>query len=190
MTPKSENSQREFDFTLILTGITPETPGVEDALFAAGCDDATLAFRMNRPVLSFSRTAGSLKEAIFSAIADVRKSSVPMDVLRVDHCNLVTQADIARRTDRTRQSIQLYMSGQRGPGGFPGPACELSDGAWLWNWCEVAQWLWANDFIKEQDLQDAKDVDAINCYLEMQYQLSHQPALAKEIAGAVGVASK
>jgi len=176
----------EHDFTLVLTGITPETTGVEDALFNAKCDDATLAFRMNRPVLSFSRTAGSLKAAILIAINDVRRANFGADVLRVDYCNLVTQADIARKIARTRQLVHLYMTGKRGPGGFPGPACELSNGVWLWYWCEVAYWLLQNDMIKAEVLQNADDVEAINCTLEMQYKVKNNPALTQEIEESIG----
>jgi hypothetical protein len=82
--------------------------------------------------LTFSRTAASLKEAIFSAIGDVRKANIGADVLRVDVCNLVTQADIARKIGRTRQLVHQYITGVRGPGGFPSPACDITDGDPLW----------------------------------------------------------
>lgn len=181
-------SKGEHDFTLILTGITPETVGLEDALFAAGCDDATLSFRMGRPVLTFSREADSLKDAILSAISDVRSAGIGANVLRVDYCNLVSQADIARKIGRSRQLVHQYMNGTRGPGGFPGPACELSDGAWVWFWCEVALWLWENDMIKEAVLKDADEVEAINRVLDMQSQTKRNAKLTAEIMKSVGTA--
>lgn len=180
------NCDCEHEFTLILRGITPGTEGIEEKLFEAGCDDATLAFRMGRPVLTFCRSAPSLKEAILSAIADVRKANIGAEVLRVDHCNLVTQADIARRIRRNRQTIQQYMSGKRGPGGFPGPVCEISEGSYLWAWCEVAHWLWRNDMISQNVVEDANDVHAINCVLEMQHMKAESPSLTKEIYESVG----
>jgi hypothetical protein len=141
---------------------------------------------MGRPVITFSREADSLKDAILSAINDVRKAGVGADVLRVDYCNLVTQADIARKIGRSRQLVHQYMAGARGPGGFPGPACELYDGAWLWYWCEVAYWLWENDMIKQDVLNDANEVEAINRVLEMQDQKNRDAKLTAEIVKSVG----
>ena len=185
---KPAKSKGEHDFTLVLSGITAESAGVEDALFEAGCDDATLSFRMGRPVLTFSRAADSLKDAILSAISDVRSAGIGANVLRVDYCNLVTQADIARKIGRSRQLVHQYMTGARGPGGFPGPAVELCDGGWVWLWCEVAFWLWENDMIKEDVLKDADEVEAINRVLDMQSQTKRNAKLTAEIMKSVGTA--
>jgi len=176
----------EYDFTLILTGITQEAVGVEDALFTAGCDDATLAFRSGRPVLAFSRRGNSIKDVIVAAINDVRRAGIGADVLRVDVCNLVTLSEIARRIGRTRQVVHQYMRGQRGPGGFPGPVCELGEGAMAWFWCEVAYWLWENDMIKEEVLQDAREINTINGVLEMEYLKKQDAGLTREVQRAVG----
>lgn len=46
----------EYDFTLELTGVGELTPAVADALFEAGCDDATLSSRGGRVYLAFTRT--------------------------------------------------------------------------------------------------------------------------------------
>lgn len=72
----------EYEFSLVLTGITQDSPSVDDSLFNAGCDDATLAFRSGRPILTFYRSGSSLKEAIVSAINDVRRAGIVADVLR------------------------------------------------------------------------------------------------------------
>src|SRR4051812_30855413 len=108
--------ETEHDFALVLTGVNAIDSRVEDALFAAGGDDATLSLRSGRAFLTFSRRAPSLKEAILSAISCVRKSGIGADVLRVDYCNLVTQSDIARKIGRSRQLVHQYMTGARGPG--------------------------------------------------------------------------
>ncbi|HUY33685.1 MAG TPA: hypothetical protein VMV69_13125 [Pirellulales bacterium] len=76
--------------------------------------------------------------------------------------------------------------GRRGPGGFPGPVCEIADGIWLWYWCEVAYWLWQNDVIKEDVLRDAEDVDTINAVLEMQHQQRMRRELTEEVMRSVG----
>jgi hypothetical protein len=162
--------EREHDFALVLTGITELSREAEDALFEAGCDDATLCVRYGRVYMTFSRSALSLKDAILSAIRDIRKAKIGADVLRVDACNLVTQAEIARRIGRVRQHIHQYVTGERGPGGFPPPACHITEQAPLWYWCEVAQWLWQNDMLKEEELREAQQVDTINVVLDLRYQ--------------------
>ena len=149
-------TEYEWDFDLILTGINELTPEGENALFEAGCDDATICTRSGRVYMTFSRAAQSLKDAVLSAIQDVRKANIGADVLRVDACNFVTQADIARKIGRTRQLVHQYITGLRGPGGFPAPAGNLSEGVPFWYWNEVAHWLWKNDMIGEDIATDAR----------------------------------
>ena len=62
---------REFDFTLLLNGITDFTDDQVDALFEAGCDDATVAQRHGRVFITFSREAESFTSAVLTAIADI-----------------------------------------------------------------------------------------------------------------------
>lgn len=175
----------EFDFALVIEGLDELSPTVLDALYESGCDDATFAMRSGRTFATFSRVAGSFKEAILSAIKDIRSANVGAVVLRVDYCNLVTQAEIARRIGRTRQLVHQYMTGVRGPGGFPAPACDVAEGTSLWYWCEVAYWLWENSMIQENVLREAEDVDAINCILELEHQKKRNGVLAAEIAAAL-----
>jgi len=73
-----------FDFTLVLTGVDDVTDEVANALFEAGCDDGTPAVRSGRMVIAFSRRSSSAREAILSAIAQVRNAKIGADVLRVD----------------------------------------------------------------------------------------------------------
>lgn len=179
MNPKPCES--EHDFTLVLTGITELTDKVQDALFEAGCDDATLSARSGRCFLTFSRIAPSMKDAILSAIDNVRKAGIGADVLRVDYCNLVTQSDIARKIGKSRQLIHQYIVGLRGPGGFPPPACEITDGGELWLWCEVAVWLHENNMVREDVPRDAEHVEVINSVLEVERQRRLRPQLTAEV---------
>ena len=102
-------------------------------------------------------------------------------VLRVDVCNLVTQSDIARKIGRSRQLVHQYMIGVRGPGGFPPPACNITENAPLWYWCEVAYWLWSNDLISQDVLQEAQEVAVVNSVLDLEHQRQIAPELTKEI---------
>lgn len=163
------------------------TTEVEDALFKAGCDDATVSVQYGNLYLEFSRTAPSMKDAILSAIRDVRAAAIGAEVVRVDDCNLVSQADIARRIGRPRQVVHQYISGRRGPGGFPAPECYLTDDAPLWAWCSVSYWLWQNGLIREDDMWTAEVIAAVNNALEQQQQRQRHPDLVQEVAKAVGV---
>ena len=127
----------------------------------------------------------SLKAAILSAIKNVRESGIGSTVMRVDHADLVTQSEIARRIERSRQLVSQYISGDRGPSGFPAPACNIAEGAPLWYWSEVAHWLWENDLIQEETLRDAQDLSVINSVLELDYQRHLSPELTNEIMQAL-----
>ncbi|MDZ4818703.1 MAG: helix-turn-helix transcriptional regulator [Planctomycetota bacterium] len=181
MTMKPEACESEYDFVLVLRGISEATEEVESALFEVGCDDATISVRSGCVYLTFSRSAPSYKDAVLSAVRDVRKAGHGIEVLRVDDCNLVTQADIARRIGRTRQLVQQYINGTRGPGGFPPPACHIAERAPLWYWCEVSYWMSQNGIVKEQVAREATEVAIINCLLDMSYQQDIYPELAQEL---------
>jgi hypothetical protein len=76
--------ETEHEFTLIIDGIPELTPAIMNALFEAGCDDATVSRQGGRISLDFVRAASTLKDAIISAIRDVRKANVGASVLRVE----------------------------------------------------------------------------------------------------------
>jgi transcriptional regulator with XRE-family HTH domain len=179
------NCPREYDFALVMVGVPDLVPEVEDALFKAGCDDATFSIQYGCLYAEFSRTAISLKDAILSAIQDVRKAGVGAVVVYVDECNLVTQSEIARRINRSRQMVSQYISGQRGPGNFPPPACHLKDDAPLWAWCAVSYWLAQNNIIRREESWNAEVVAAINNSLEAALQQERNPELVREISEKV-----
>lgn len=177
--------ESEHDFVLVLTGVSELTGEVMNALYDAGCDDATPSVRYGRIYLTFSRPAGSIKDAIISAIRNVRNAKIGADVLQVDDCNLVTQADIARRIGRSRQQVHQYITGKRGPGNFPPPVCDIAEGAPLWYWCEVAYWLAQNDMIPREVVREAQEIDTINLVLQWQHQQQLDPQLTEEIFGSL-----
>jgi hypothetical protein len=179
----AESFEREYDFALIVADAGDLDERVENALFEAGCDDATLSIQYGLLYMEFSRAAKTLKDAIISAIRDVHRSGLHLQVLRVDKCNLVTASDIARRIDRSRQLVHQYMTGQRGPGGFPPPYCHLAAHAPLWAWCAVSHWLVENNLIRPEESWNAEVVEAVNTVLErQQHQHRHYPKLVDEIA--------
>jgi hypothetical protein len=127
------------EFTLILD----HAPTGEelDALFEAGCDDATPETVTGSGWLHFDREAASLLEALTSAIRDVE--STGLTVCAVVSDDLVSLKDVARRTDRTYEAARLWALGKRGPGGFP-PPVTAADGWSLYSWAQVSEWLRTN----------------------------------------------
>lgn len=172
----------EHHFVLVLSGISELGGKVMDALFEAGCDDATPSLRFGTIYLTFSREASSLKHAIMSAIRDIQRSGINAEVIYVDQCHLVSQSDIGRRIKRTRQQVGQYVSGKRGPGNFPGPVCDLSEGNPLWRWSDVSFWLWRNGMVGEDILKDSRLVATINSTLELRAQERVDPSLVKEVS--------
>ena len=173
--------EKEHDFALIVAGIESLTSDVEDALFNAGCDDATLSIQYGLLYMEFSRRARSLQDAIVSAIHNVQKAGIGAQVLRVDESNLVTAAEISRRIQRSRQLVHQYMTGQRGPGGFPPPECHLIEGSPLWAWRAVSYWLVQNSLLRPEESWNAEVVEAINQVLESARRRQRYPDLLDEI---------
>lgn len=61
-----------YHFTLLLPGVERFTRESVDRLFEAGCDDATLFMRLDTCHISFSRTSTSFREAVRTALENVR----------------------------------------------------------------------------------------------------------------------
>jgi hypothetical protein len=135
-----KRSMQTYTFTLILADVPGLTDAVCDALFEAGCDDALVGMRDGVVFLDYSREAGSFREAVFSAIADVEGAGIEAHVARVEPDELVTMSEIARRTGRSRENVRQLISGVRGPGGFPPPVANLTRKSPIWRWTEAAQW--------------------------------------------------
>lgn len=62
---------QKFTFTLTVEGRDLQAGEVGDALFDAGCDDALVGSSEGVQFLDFDREAGSIEEAVLSAVADV-----------------------------------------------------------------------------------------------------------------------
>lgn len=155
---------REHEFTLALQGAFDElTDEMANRLYEAGCDDALVSTTGGRAFLDFTREAPAMKDAIVSAIQNVRLAGYEVD--RIATCELVTKADIARRLGRSRQRVTQWTSGESGHKGFPPPACQITDGHSLWRWCEVAHWAYENSLVKKEVWQAAEDIDLVNSIL-------------------------
>jgi hypothetical protein len=109
-----------------------------DALYEAGCDDATFSTKEELTFADFDRESALLVDAIVSAI-DAVDSVEGFEVIHVDPDELVWASEIAERTGRVRQSVDMLIRGKRGPGNFPAPAHHATRNP-LWRWSEVESW--------------------------------------------------
>ena len=114
-------------FTLIVEGVEMDDPQVFNALYEAGCDDATIGITNGIPVMDFNREAASFCEAISSAIADA-ESVDGLRVVRIADLDLVSMSEIAARIGRSRECVRLWVLGS-GDGRIPGaPPTVLTTG--------------------------------------------------------------
>jgi hypothetical protein len=158
----------EYNFTLIVEG---DVENHLDELFEAGCDDATFGTVDGVHYVEFDREAERLPDAVTSAISNIE--SVPgLRVARVEPDDLVTQAEIARKLGRSRESIRLLAAGKRGGSGFPSPVSHLRGQHRLWRWSDVAAWAGADT----TTIADASFVSAVNAALELRCAAARLPA--------------
>ena len=75
--------EANHEFTLVLADISDFDPSIVDALFEAGCDDATISKNGDVVSMDFDRSAPNMGVAVTSAIADVQKAG--MRVARVEN---------------------------------------------------------------------------------------------------------
>ena len=158
---------KEFNFTLVVSGVHEETRGLEDALFVAGCDDALLYFKNGVTYLEFDRESDSLESAILSAIHAVESTNIGANVIRVEPEDLVNSAEIARRTDKSREAVRKMIDSLTRQHLFPPPAVTLNDKSILWSWYQVTDCLCRQNKISKAFFDLAKTLYEINSALEI-----------------------
>ena len=154
-------------FTLIVEGRDIQSGAVVDALHEAGCDDALIGRTDGIQYVEFDREAAGLVEAVLSAVADIERVD-GVKVVRIADAGLVSMADIAARTGRTREGVRLLVTGARGPGGFPPPVTDPRGRYRLWRWSDVEHWLWASLGEETAGVEDHA-LAAINASLELRH---------------------
>ncbi len=174
---------KTHQFTLLLHGADPLQEQSLNALFEAGCGDGTFGRRDGVYRADFDRKAPSLAEAISSAREQVEAAVPGLEVFRVEPEELVTAAEIASRTGRSRESVRLLFEGKRGPGSFPAPAVWLAGDRRLWRWPDVAQWFATQ--LGERVLidEDALFIGALNSALELRRL---RPELSRRSRARIG----
>jgi len=156
----------EHHFELTIKGSLDDA--ILDAIFTAGCDDATVSSKGDLIFAGFDREAPSMLAAVISAIDQV-ESVDGLEVLHVDPDELVWASEIAQRVGRTRQSVDQLVKGQRGPGGFPSPTAHATRNS-LWRWSEVDAWFAAYEG-REPATERLLVLGAINGALQARHSL-------------------
>ena len=146
-----------YTFRLVVTDLIDDAGA--NRLFDAGVDDGYPESGPAGHSIGFDREARSLEDAVLSAIRAVE--SAGFEVLRVEPDELVSAADIAEHTGRSRQSISSLIGGDRGPGGWPRPVAGNVRSP-LWRWSDVAAWFEGFDGSQHVDKHDADFVAAVN----------------------------
>lgn len=165
-------------FTLIAEGPDLQEDRILDALHNAGCADALVGRADGVQYVDFDRDAGTLEDAVLSAIADL-ETIAGIDIVRLADAGLISMANIPTRTGRTRESVRLLITGERGPGGFPAPVTDPRSRYRLWRSDEVARWFRTQLATPDEQARDDHIRAAINAALELRRHrsfVSHEPA--------------
>lgn len=120
-----------------------------DLLFEAGLDDAAISTFDGSAALDVDREAPTLLDAIASAIRDAESVNHIL-VTRVEGEELVSQADIAERTGRSRQAVNHWIKRDADTSAFPAPAYGASTRSPLWRWSDVQAWLNPDDSVDDR----------------------------------------
>lgn len=160
---------KNFEFAIIASGQDIEDDGFLDALWAAGCDDATISLQKGALIAEFNREAISFSSAIASACQQLEMAGATVTRIEPDH--LVTLSEIAERCELSRAAISLYTKGKR-LAGFPSPTAKVTSKHPLWDWYQVADWLCANSFVDQETVVRARIVRQANMMINSS-QIAH-----------------
>lgn len=152
-----------YEFSIIASGLDPKADDFEPRFYEAGCDDATVSFQKGHIIVDFTREAGSIDEAIASAVEGVAAAGAAVD--RVEPDPLVSLADIAARSGMTRAAMTQYSKGQRSRD-FPAPVARVTSDSPLWQWASVARWLFLHKKVSREAAIEAEAVRQANEAIE------------------------
>jgi hypothetical protein len=126
-----------------------------DAIFEAGCDDATIGTGKTGAIaLEFVREAASADEAVLSAIADVKKAIPDAKLIEVSP-DLVTPTEIASVIGCSRQNIQKIIANPKKR--FPNPIHQSSAGG-IWHLEPVLRWFMEDGVSIDQTLLEIAEI--------------------------------
>jgi hypothetical protein len=156
-----------YNFSLLISEPTVDEETAANALYSRGCDDALFSVSGGVYEVEFDREAGSLEDAVATAIRDVRNARIGSRVVRVLPDDLVNANTIAERSGKTRQAVGLWRRGERGQG-FPPPRAKVGESP-VWSWVKVAEWL------RSRGELDAHVVERANVLADANRTLDEEP---------------
>tara|TARA_R110002072_G_C7964522_1_gene534205 strand:- start:44 stop:661 length:618 start_codon:yes stop_codon:yes gene_type:complete len=162
---KKVNNMADYDFVLRFQLQDPnEDPeNYLDALFEAGCDDATVGVGSHGSIsLNFIRESESAAEAIKTATQDVM-AAIPgakLTELAPDIMNTTEIADtITERFHKmTRQVVRKYATGQTARIRTRFPAAVISGSSPMWHLGEVLDWMVENEKINSPSVMPQVEI--------------------------------
>jgi len=155
---------RKFKFAIIASGLDPEDEDFEDLFYEAGCADATVSFQKGVIIVDFNRKAVTFSQAVISACENVISAGAKIERIEPDH--LVSLSEMSERCPITKQAMSLYSDGKRGEG-FPNPAACVTTKHPLWDWSEVAEWLYERQKLSLVEVVQARIVKEANVHFEV-----------------------
>nr|WP_294514149.1 DNA-binding protein [uncultured Rhodopila sp.] len=139
-----------------------------DALFEAGCDDASVGVgRFGMIGLDFTRSANSAEDALRSAIRNVQ-TAIPGAALVQAGPDLVGLTEMADIFGFSRQNMRKYaMAGSTAHDAFPTPT--IIGEPSLWHLAEIVIWMRSNTGLAPSHdiLEVAKVAAQINFEMEV-----------------------
>lgn len=113
--------------------------------------------------------APNLAAAVTTTVRQLELIGVLVVGLQTD--DLVSVKEIAARTGRSRESVRLLASGDRGPGAFPSP---VSPEPWsLYSWTQVGGWFC--EHFPDQDFDLDRQTTAADHFLRARHIIRNEP---------------
>ena len=150
---------KNHEFSIIASGLDPHAEDFESRFYEAGCDDAGIGFRRGLIIIDFDRESESIWNALESAIKDVTRAGATVESIEPDI--LVSLSEMANRAGMSRAAMSLYANGQRQQD-FPTPVAKVISDSPLWDWADVASWLYGHDRVSYEAAQEAYAIKRIN----------------------------
>jgi predicted transcriptional regulator len=159
---RREMKMQTFEFSIIVSGVDPADDDWGDRFYDNGCDDATVSFQRGRTIVDFDREAETVEDAIASAVEDVKRAGATVE--RIEPDPLVNLTDIADRIGVTRAAVSKYAKQEAD---FPPPVRRVTTATPLYEWAQVAAWLYHHDRLSKNVAIEALAVKASNTVLEI-----------------------
>ena len=96
---------KDFEFSIVFCDDLELTERLENKIYSGSCADCQLGSVDGRVLLLCEREAESLAEAVFQILHELKEVGLAHHVFCVDPSDLVSQIQIGKRLDRSRQQI-------------------------------------------------------------------------------------